>query len=992
MRRGSALVRRRANLRGIAVVIGLLIVVGNPLSIGVSHAATLPTGFADRVVLSGLTQPTNVEFSPDGRVFVAEKSGLIKVFPSLTATTPTVFADLRGVVNSYWDRGLLGLALDPQFPAQPYMYVLYTYDHIIGDPAPPPKWNDGCPTPPGGGTDGCVVSARLSRLTAGGNTMLPGGERVLVEGWCQQFQTHSIGDLAFGPDGALYVSAGDGAAAGPIDYGQLGGTYSGDKANPCGDPPSPAGTALQPPSAQGGVLRSQSPRRPTNQPRVLNGTILRVDPDSGAGLPDNPLAASLDANAKRIVAYGLRNPFRFTLRPGTREVWVGDVGWSAWEEIDRIADPTARLTNFGWPCYEGSGRQSSYDAANLSGCESLYTSGGVTAPYYAYNHAGGVVSGDGCPTSGTASSSGVAFYQSGAYPSRYNGALFFADYSRKCIWAMLKGTNGLPDPNQRQRLVTAAASPVDLQTGPAGDLFYTDLLGGKIHRIVYTSGNQAPIAVASAAPTSGSAPLTVNFDGSGSSDPDTGDTISYAWDFTSDGHVDSTSAQASFTYQANGQYLATLQVTDTHGGSSTDAVAITVGNTPPVVTIDTPVPSLTWKVGEAVNFSGHASDGEDGTLPASSLTWSLALHHCATATSCHTHPLEDFPGVSGGSFAAPDHEYPSWLELSLTATDSGGLRDAVSVRVDPRTVNLTFASSPSGLQLAVGSQTAKAPFTRTVIVGSANSVSAPEPQTLNGVAYAFNSWSDHGAPSHTLTAPAQPTTYTARYVKYTPASFNLRNSNTAGFPDARFQYGKVGDIPVAGDWNGDGIDTPGLFRDGYWYLRNSNSAGPYDIVFSYGNIGDRPVVGDWNNDGVDTIGVFHAGGWNLRNSNSFGLPSVRISYGTTGDIPVVGDWNNDEVDTIGVFRAGVWYLRNSNSTGPSNVKFSYGNTGDVPVTGDWNGDGTDTIGVFHAGGWNLRDSNSPGLPSVRISYGTSSDAVVTGDWNNDSLDTIGTFR
>ncbi|MFL5881370.1 MAG: PQQ-dependent sugar dehydrogenase, partial [Actinomycetota bacterium] len=123
MRRGSALVRRRANLRGIAVVIGLLIVVGNPLSIGVSHAATLPTGFADRVVLSGLTQPTNVEFSPDGRVFVAEKSGLIKVFPSLTATTPTVFADLRGVVNSYWDRGLLGLALDPQFPAQPYMYV-----------------------------------------------------------------------------------------------------------------------------------------------------------------------------------------------------------------------------------------------------------------------------------------------------------------------------------------------------------------------------------------------------------------------------------------------------------------------------------------------------------------------------------------------------------------------------------------------------------------------------------------------------------------------------------------------------------------------------------------------------------------------------------------------------------------------------------------------------------------------------------------------------
>jgi hypothetical protein len=120
------------------------------------------------VVISGLTNPTNVEFAPDGRVFVAEKSGLVKVFPSLGATTPSIFADLRTEVDDYWDRGLLGLALDPKFPARPYVYVLYTYDHNIGDPAPPPKWRDACPTPPGPNTDGCVVSARLSRLTADG--------------------------------------------------------------------------------------------------------------------------------------------------------------------------------------------------------------------------------------------------------------------------------------------------------------------------------------------------------------------------------------------------------------------------------------------------------------------------------------------------------------------------------------------------------------------------------------------------------------------------------------------------------------------------------------------------------------------------------------------------------------------------------------------------------------------------------------------------------
>jgi len=116
LQRLSALVRRPA-LRSAAVAIGVLIMVGNLLHPGSSHAATLPSGFADRVVLSGLTNPSNVEFASDGRVFVAEKSGLVKVFASLTATTPTVFADLRTEVDDYWDRGLLGLALDPQFPA-----------------------------------------------------------------------------------------------------------------------------------------------------------------------------------------------------------------------------------------------------------------------------------------------------------------------------------------------------------------------------------------------------------------------------------------------------------------------------------------------------------------------------------------------------------------------------------------------------------------------------------------------------------------------------------------------------------------------------------------------------------------------------------------------------------------------------------------------------------------------------------------------------------
>ena len=162
-------------------------------------AATVPTGFQDQAVLTGLVHPSVIQFSPDGRIFVAEKRGTIKVFDSLTDTTPVMFTDLQGNVDDYWDRGLLGMALAPNFPTNPYVYVLYTYDAAIGASAP--RWNDGCPTPPGPTTDGCVVSGRLSRLP-GERRRQHRAREVLINDWCQQFPSHSIGTVAFGPDGA----------------------------------------------------------------------------------------------------------------------------------------------------------------------------------------------------------------------------------------------------------------------------------------------------------------------------------------------------------------------------------------------------------------------------------------------------------------------------------------------------------------------------------------------------------------------------------------------------------------------------------------------------------------------------------------------------------------------------------------------------------------------------------------------------------------------
>jgi glucose/arabinose dehydrogenase/PKD repeat protein len=745
--------------RGLALGAALGLIT-TALSIVPSPAsAAVPPGFTDTVAIGGLTAPTAAAFAADGRVFIAEKSGILKVFDSLADTTPTITADLRPQVQDFWDRGFLGLAIDPQFPTRPYVYVLYSYDAMPGGTHP--RWGDQCPTPPGATDQGCVITGRLSRLTldAGG---VATAETPLITDWCQQYPSHSIGSLAFGPDGALYVGGGDGASFNFADYGQVG--------NPCADPPSPAGTNLSPPTARGGALRSQSPRRPAGEPITLDGAVLRVNPDTGAGMPGNPFAGSTNANAQRIIAYGLRNQFRFGFRPGTSELWVGDVGWNTWEEINRIPNATDGVAeNFGWPCFEGTPRQSGYDNANLTLCENLYSGGGQTAPYYAYNHSASVVSGDGCPTGGS-SISGIAFENGSNYPAAYAGALFFSDASRGCVWAMQRGTNGQPDPARLVALSTGVSTPVQTLTGPGGDVFYVALGSGQLRRISFSGGaNRPPTAVATATPSSGAAPLSVQFSGTQSSDPDAGNTLTYAWDLDGDGaYDDSTSATPTFTYIQQALINVGLRVTDQGGLSATTTVEVSVGNPPhprPVPVIDTPTTATQWSVGQTIPFSGRAADAQDGVLPPSAMTWQLTLQHCTTPTNCHAHVVQSFPGVASGSFVAPDHEYPSFLDLTLTATDSDGNTSSTTTRLDPRTVVLNFTSSPSQVNLTVGGVTQRTPFSRTVIVGSNNSISAPSPQNVPpfNLRYRFVRWSDNGAQTHNIIAPASAATYQATY-------------------------------------------------------------------------------------------------------------------------------------------------------------------------------------------------------------------------------------
>jgi PKD domain len=310
--------------------------------------------------------------------------------------------------------------------------------------------------------------------------------------------------------------------------------------------------------------------------------------------------------------------------------------------------------------------------------------------------------------------------------------------------------------------VQGAASPVDLQIGPAGDLFYVDFTGGNVHRVKY-AGGQPPYAVINGSPTAGAPPLTVAFDGSGSTDPD-GTTLLYSWDLNGDGTFgDAMVPKPTYTYGVAGSYRASLRVTDADSLSNVASLTITVGNTPPTAVIDTPSATLRWHVGQSITFSGHAADEQQSTLPASALTWSLIMNHCSTPTSCHEHQIQAFQGVATGTFVAPDHEYPSYLTLRLTATDSDGLQTATIRRLDPQTVPITLQSAPTGLQIGFGSEIVATPSTRTLIVGSRFSLSAPSPQVVQGIPYDFTSWSDGGPQTHIAVAPTSPTTYTSGF-------------------------------------------------------------------------------------------------------------------------------------------------------------------------------------------------------------------------------------
>ncbi len=437
----------------------------------------LPPGFHEEFVFRALNQPMALRFLPDGRVIVAEQAGVLKLYPDAQTDAPVVLLDHRAEVfmREGSHHGLLGLAVDPDFGQEPYVYVLYARAAPIGAPAAvyggPGEDIDECP----GGAADCVAGARLSRFRFETATSL-GAEQVLVEDWCSSAVTHSIGSIVFGPDGALLASGGE-AGHVTVDWGHVS-----EPPNLCGDPPVPANQEPSLPDAEGGSLRSQD-LRTRDDPTGLDGTIIRVNRETGEALPDNPLASDPEENARRIVAYGLRNPFRFVIRPGTSEIWIADVGWEEFEEINRIVDPLAGPPpNFGWPCYEGPNREPHWEPRGATICQDLYDSPPADLAFPTLSFARGPLDEIPC-VGGGAAMSGLAFYDGDMFPDEYDGALFLADQQLRCMWTMTADANGLPDP-ATIRQFRVKVQPIDIQIGPDGALYYVDR-DQSAHRIYY---------------------------------------------------------------------------------------------------------------------------------------------------------------------------------------------------------------------------------------------------------------------------------------------------------------------------------------------------------------------------------------------------------------------------------------------------------------------------------------------------------------------------
>jgi glucose/arabinose dehydrogenase len=635
-------------------------------------ATGMRAGFQDIPVVSGLSDATAMQFAPDGRLFVAQQGGQLRVVKN-GALLATPFVTLT--VNSSGERGLLGVTFDPDFATNQYVYVYYT----ATSPA---------------------VHNRISRYKADGDVAdAAEGEVVLLDFDNLSGATnHNGGAMHFGTDGKLYAAHGD--------------------------------------NATGSNAQSMN---------NLLGKIIRMNPvpDPVAQIPtDNPFFGTATGKNRLIWVLGLRNPFTFSIQPGSGLTFVNDVGQNTWEEID---DARAGR-NFGWPTTEGAFNPSSFPA--------------FTNPVYSYAHSGTTPSG--CAITGG------AFYNPSApmFPASYIGKYFFADYCSGWIYYIDPAS-----PTAATQFALSISSPVDLKLGPDAALYYLARGTGSVGKIQF-SANTAPQITQQppnrTVPIGATATFTVGASGSLP--------LSYQWHRNSSDIPGATSASYTTPPAALADNNTTYRcrVTNSFGTATSNSAVLTVTtNSPPVPTIVTPAAGTRYSAGTTLSFSGTGTDPENGTLPASAFRWRIDFHH-----DTHTHPaMPDRTGIRSGTFAIPNSGETSanvWYRVYLRVTDSAGLAATTFVDVRPNTVVLTLATNPSGLRMTLDGQPVATPMNVTSVVGIVRTLGVVSPQAAGGTRYQFGSWSDGGVASHTIATPAANRTYIATFTAVLSTPKGLR--------------------------------------------------------------------------------------------------------------------------------------------------------------------------------------------------------------------------
>jgi glucose/arabinose dehydrogenase/PKD repeat protein len=657
------------------------------------------TGNFENTLVTPVSLPTAFAFTPDGRMLITTKNGQVYIYADRLLETPAL--DLTAKLCSDGERGILGVAVDPSFQTNRFIYVYYTFNKFST-----------CETR----TDLVPVN-RVSRFTLANNSVGVQSEVVLADNIPSYANNHNAGDLQFGKDGFLYISIGDSGC----DY-----------------------------TGQTGCAEANNIARSNNH---LLGKILRITRDGG--IPsDNPFQGSSTSRCnltgstekgktcQEIYATGLRNPFRMAFDPNASETrfFINDVGQDSWEEIN-LGQAGA---DYGWNLREG-------NCATSSDTDCASPPPSIINPVFAYKHG---VNPEPSPFQSCNSITGGAFVPKGIWPAPFEDSYLFADYACSRIFKLAGEEASLfAEDAGRATIVHMAFGPY----GKSQALYYATFAGGgQIRRIAYVGAtNRAPVAKASATPNFGAAPLETTLDASASSDPD-GDALTYAWQL-GDGQQASGNI-VNHTYANAGKYDAVLTVTDAKGASSSQTLRIDVGNTPPTLTLLSPSLESRFGVGEEIILSARAMDAEEGELPAERLSWQVWLRH-----NDHVHPYVAPTSGSALELPMPAPENlaatkTSYLLVYLTATDATGLSARQEYKLEPRLVDVTFNTEPQGLKLEVNNTVITTPITLTSWQGYELRVNAP-----NQDGATFASWSDGGTASHIITTPGSSTGYTATF-------------------------------------------------------------------------------------------------------------------------------------------------------------------------------------------------------------------------------------